>query len=112
MSRAKLDPWLSREGIKEIISYYVDDTKEPASILSPVKQSFDGLPPLLIQVGDKEVLLSGTVMLAERAREAGVKTTLEVWDDMWHVFQAFAILVPEGKEAIRHIGAFVKENTG
>ncbi len=38
--------------------------------------------------------------------------TLEVWDDMIHVWQAFALILPEGQLAIDRIGEFIKEHVG
>jgi acetyl esterase/lipase len=55
------------------------------------------------------MLLDDATRLAENARKAGVEVTLEVWEDMFHVFQAFAAILPEGREAIMKIGSFLKE---
>jgi acetyl esterase/lipase len=46
--------------------------------------------------------------IAERARKVGVDVTLEPWDDMIHVFQAFAALLPEGQQTIDKIGEFLR----
>jgi acetyl esterase/lipase len=67
-----------------------------------------GLPPLLIHVGDAEILLDDAVRVAGRARAAGVDVTLEVWDEMPHVWHAFAGL-PEADEAIARIGSWLDE---
>ena len=61
---------------------------------------------MLVQVGDHEILLDDSVRLVERAREAGVEVSFKIWDEMWHVFQQFAM--PEAAEAIEEIGEFVK----
>jgi acetyl esterase/lipase len=58
-------------------------------------------------VGTAETLLDDATRLAERARVAGVDVTLEVWPEMIHVFQAFAMLLPEAREAIDTIGAYL-----
>jgi epsilon-lactone hydrolase len=63
---------------------------------------------LLIQVGDQEVLFSDSTRLAQQAQAIGVEVTLEVWDELWHVFQGWAGAVPEGQRAIERIGAFVR----
>jgi acetyl esterase/lipase len=80
--------------------------------VSPLHADLSGLPPLLVQVGTAETLLDDSVRLAERARAAGVDVRLEAWDDLVHVFQAFAPVVPEAVEAIDGIGAFVRERLG
>ncbi|HKZ86967.1 MAG TPA: hypothetical protein VJ793_25360 [Anaerolineae bacterium] len=51
--------------------------------------------------------MSDSVRLAKRARQAGVDATLEVWDGMWHEWQAFAGYVPEAQQAIDRVGAFI-----
>ena len=72
-----------------------------------------GLPPLLIQVGDAEVLLDDAVRLADwPAGEAGVDVSLEVWPEMIHVFQGSAGYVPEADEAIAHIADFCRPKLG
>jgi acetyl esterase/lipase len=64
-----------------------------------------GFPPLFIQVGDDEILLSDSVDLAETARAAGIAVELEVWPSMWHVWQIFGSQL---REAIARIGAFAR----
>ena len=71
-----------------------------------------GLPPLLLQVGSGELLLDDTKRFAERAEAAGVDVTLELWDDVFHVWQAFADLLPEARDAIARIGAYVDQRLG
>jgi len=65
---------------------------------------------MLIQVGTDEILLSDSTRLAERAKKAGVDVTLQVYEGLWHVFQTFAVIVPEGRDAIEKIGEFLKNN--
>jgi acetyl esterase/lipase len=68
------------------------------------------LPPLLIQVGSAEVLLDDSTRLAARASAAGVRTTLEVWPDMIHVWQSFAAILPEANQAIERIVEFIRKH--
>ena len=63
---------------------------------------------MLVQVGTAETLLDDARRFAARAERAGGRVTLEVWDDMIHVWQAFAMLLPEGQQAIDRIGTFVR----
>ena len=69
------------------------------------------MPPLLVQVGTAEVLLDDSIDFAERAKAAGVDVTLEVWDDMPHVWQVFASILPEGQQAIDRMGEFIRKHT-
>ncbi|HXK06913.1 MAG TPA: alpha/beta hydrolase, partial [Verrucomicrobiae bacterium] len=78
---------------------------------SPLYADLTGLPPLLIHVGDAEILLDDSTRIAERAKAAGVDVTLEVWPEMVHVWHVFAKILPEGQQAIDRIGEFVVAHT-
>jgi acetyl esterase/lipase len=65
---------------------------------------------LLIQVGTRETLLDDATRLATCATEAGVDVTLEPWEEMIHVWQIFAPLLPEGQQAIDRIGEYVRKH--
>ena len=65
------------------------------------------LPPMLVHVGNDEILLDDSVRLVERAEVAGMDVTFKIFEDMWHVFHAFAASVPEAQEAINEIGNYV-----
>ena len=107
-SRAAVDVMIDPERLKETADYYASGTDLRQPRLSPIYGDYTGLPPLLIHVGDAEVLLDDAVRVAERARAAGVDVTLEIWDEMPHVFQAFTGLLPEADEAVAAIGEFLK----
>lgn len=66
-----------------------------------------GLPPLLMQVGDRETVLSDSVDFAAKARSAGATVDLQVWDEMIHVFQQFPRELPQAREAIAALGTFL-----
>ncbi|MEW5735702.1 MAG: alpha/beta hydrolase [Thermodesulfobacteriota bacterium] len=108
-TRAAFDPFLSPGATGTHISRYTQNPENPPAILSPVRADLSGLCPLLIQVGTDEILLSDSTRLAERAEKAGVPVTLHVYDHMWHVFQSFAVIVPEARDAIAEIGAFIRK---
>lgn len=112
VTRAKADPLISRESSLLHAGLYVAQADPYSPLVSPIYADLRGLPPLLIQVGDREVLLSDAVRLAEQARRAGVATTLEVWDGMWHDWQAYAGYVPEAQQAINRAGAFIDQHLG
>ncbi|MDJ0392649.1 alpha/beta hydrolase [Rhodococcus sp. G-MC3] len=75
---------------------------------SPVNGNFTGLPPTLIHVSSTEVLLPDAETLAARCAEAAVPLTLQIWDNAFHVFQVAADLLPDARDAIAEIGAFVQ----
>ena len=111
-TRAEIDPLCSREALQRAARWYLAGADPTHPFASPVYADLHGLPPLLIQVGDHEVLLSDSTRLAERAQASRVEITLEVWDDLWHVFQGWAGALPEARQAIERIGAFVRQQLG
>lgn len=108
MSRAALDPMVDAEGTERDSEIYFGSIEARARFAS-LRRDMAGLPPMLIQVGDQEVLLSDSLRLAEKAKAAGVDVTLEVWPELWHVFQALTAILPEAVEAVGHIGDFIKK---
>ena len=111
-TRAKADPMIVREGLLLSAKTYLGGADPRAPLAAPLYADLRGLPPLLIQVGDAEVLLDDSTRLAGVAREAGVKVQMDVWDDMIHVWPLFAPILPEGMQAIAQAGEFIKKHTG
>jgi epsilon-lactone hydrolase len=108
-TRAHLDPSLSPGGIAIAGQRYVGPAGDSrAPLASPLYADLRGLPPLLIQVGDHEILLDDSTRLAERARASGVAVTLEIWPEMWHVFESLAGYLPEADQAVNKIGMFMR----
>ena len=111
--RASRDPLISDVSmINMMADHYVGDDKATNPLVSPLYADLAGLPPLLIQVGTEEVLYDDSTRLDARARAAGVESTFEPWDGQVHVFQMQGWMVPEGQQAIDHIGEFVKSKLG
>jgi epsilon-lactone hydrolase len=110
-TRAEADPIVKRDSVAMMATAYLAGQDAKTPLASPLFADLRGLPPLLIQVGDDEVLLDDAVQLAERARKAGVDTTLEVLDKMIHVWHWFFPMLDEGQAAIDRIGEFVRART-
>jgi monoterpene epsilon-lactone hydrolase len=104
-TRAAFDPWLSPDASRATPALYIRDVDPRHPLVSPIYADLAGLPSMLVHVGNDEILLSDSARLVDRARAAGVEVNFKVWEDMWHVFQTFAI--PEGQQAIDEIGEFV-----
>jgi acetyl esterase/lipase len=111
-SRAALDPMVRPEGVKMMAKLYLGNNRARTPLASPLYADIRGLPPLLIQVGTSEVLFDDSARLAERARAAGVDVTFEPWQDMIHVWQFFASMLPEGGKAIERVGEFLRTRVG
>jgi monoterpene epsilon-lactone hydrolase len=108
-SRAASDPMVQRGPLLDMAAQYLAGQDPRTPLASPIYADLRGLPPLLIHVGTAETLLDDATRLADRARTAGVAVDIEVWDDMIHVWHAFAPLLPEADEAIAGIGAWVRK---
>jgi len=108
-TRAAADRMITPDGLKEAADWYLagQDPRHPYA--SPVHADLRGLPPILIHVGDAEIILDDSTRLAARARAAGVDVTLEVWDDMPHCWHTFAGVLPEADLAIERIGTWLQE---
>jgi acetyl esterase/lipase len=109
---ASVDPLIDREELLRLAGLYLAGADPRTPLAAPLYADPKGMPPLLIQVGGAEVLIDDSARFAERAKAAGVDVTLEVWEEMIHVWQIMAALLPEGQQAIDHIGAFVRERLG
>jgi acetyl esterase/lipase len=109
-TRGDLDPMVSAVGLKQMAEWYLAGRDHTTPLASPLHADLRGLPPLLVQVGDHEVLLDDSVRLVERANAAGVDATCEIGDECFHVYQAFP--VPEADEAITRLAAFVRRHIG
>lgn len=105
--RAEQDPMLTVEYIRSITRVYAGGRDLQMPLLSPLFGDLSGFPPVLIQVGECEILNSDSVRLRDRLIEAQCPCRLEVWENLWHVFQMFPMR--EASEAMEHVGAFLLE---
>jgi epsilon-lactone hydrolase len=107
VSHGDLDPLLSRAMLAGACRAYLNGADRRSALLSPLDADLSGLPPMLIQVGEREVLLDDSRRLAERGAAQGVRVTLQVEPAAPHVFQLFASFLPEARSALRRIGGFI-----
>jgi len=105
-----LDPFVSKAGIEWFASVYTpneNDRNNPYA--SPLYGNFSNFPPMLIQVGTREVLLDDSKKIAQKAKSDGCDVELEIWNDMIHIFQGFAPFLPEANRALKKIGSFMSD---
>lgn len=86
------------------------DMKDP--YISPVFGEYWGFPPMLIQAGSIEMLLSDSIGVAYKAKQQGAKVRLSIYEGMFHVFQMGMMMMPESKRAWREIGRYFEVLTG
>ena len=104
------DPILSAKTMPVFRDHYLGKTDPRNPLASPVFGDYRGIPPLLIQVGEHEMLRDDSIRLAKKARSDRIQVKLELWPGMFHVFQSHEPLLPEGQEAIDHIADFVRSS--
>lgn len=103
-TNAGVDPMFGRISALHVRFYLgANDPRDP--LCSPLFGRFEGLPPLMAQVGSTERLLDDSLRLAPRVRRAGGSLHVQVWSQMPHVWQAMAL--PESAQAIRALGRFI-----
>jgi epsilon-lactone hydrolase len=108
LTKQALDPTLTSDGLRIRVPEYVNGADAADPRISPIFGDLRGLPPLLIQVGSHEILLSDALRLAARAATADVQVTLEVTPGVPHVFQGFAAMLDEGAAALDRAALFLK----
>jgi monoterpene epsilon-lactone hydrolase len=106
------DPMLVSDGMQTFATAYVGEADPRTPLVSPIYGDLTGLPPLLIFVGDTEILLDDAKRLAERARSAGVAADLRVYPDMPHVWPFLSAILPEGRRALDEAAAFLQSAAG
>lgn len=102
------DPLLDAYSVKVWAERYLQTTNPQNCLASPIYGDLNGLPPMLIHVGEREMLLDDTVRFIEKARDAGVDARLKIWPSMVHVFQFLSAIIPEAKHSINELGDFLK----
>lgn len=107
-TRAKQDPWFHPKDLSYIADYYCEPHQRQFPLVSPVFADIESLPPMFIQVGDDEILLSDAERIAAACIAAGIDVELEIWPEMWHVFQVFTRKMPESRQAIDKMGAYIQ----
>ena len=106
-TNVKADVMLRADLFEPVIKAYLGEADPCTPLASPLYADLHGLPPLLIQVGTDELLLDDATRIAAQACAAGVEVKLEVWDGMFHTWQAWGNMFPEASRARAYIGEFV-----
>ena len=102
------DDYLQRHMLERFAAYYAPQHALSQAEVSPLFADLGAFPPCLVLTGGSEVFLDENRALTERLRAAGCKVELLIGEGMIHVWPAFAPVLPAGKEAIAHIGRFMR----
>jgi len=86
------------------------DLKDP--LLSPVYGDMRGFPPTILTTGTRDLLLSNTVRVHRKLRQAGVEAALHVFEGQSHAQYLRDVNAPETKDAIGEIARFFDKHLG
>jgi acetyl esterase/lipase len=106
------DPMFAGEDIHRYASAYLGHASQHDPLASPLFGDFAGLPPLLLQVGRKEVLLDDARAVHAKAVAARRSSKLQIFDRVFHGWHFGAPFVPESRVALREINAFINRHSG
>lgn len=106
-----VDPMITVSGIKQYALHYGAGADLNHPQLSPARADLTGLPPMLIHVGQAEVLLSDSVTLAQQAGLCGVEVRLEIWPEMIHVWHAFHDMLGAARTATSQASEWIAART-
>ncbi len=107
-AKAKRDPFITKAGLDQRAAAYLGEMASISADARILDADLRGLPPTYIQTGEAEVLLSDSTVLAERLGASGVPVTMEIWPDMFHVFQARFKMLSNGRQAIERLGGWAR----
>lgn len=106
-NREGLDRLNTKAGLDLMARTFLGGALPNSPEASPVFADVRGLPPILVQIGEGELMLSDAIRLAAHLGESRVRTSLEVWPGMFHVWHMFHAELAEGREAIANAAAFL-----
>jgi acetyl esterase/lipase len=106
-TRVGIDPLFSPPDLPLAAAHYLNGHNPLDPLISPVYADLRGLPPVLIQVGDREILLSDSTRLYHSLRRSGGEAELSIFPGLWHVFQSAGERMPESKLALQEMGRFL-----
>jgi monoterpene epsilon-lactone hydrolase len=110
LQNAGRDAALSWELLFVSARHYLKRNNPADPYASPVFAKFHGFPPIMVHAGSAEILRDDASRLGERAADAGVPVSVEIYDGMQHVFQA-STYVPEARVSLNRLGQFIRSRT-
>jgi len=111
-ANARRDPMFRPQGVPTVAAWYLKGADPRTPEASPLYATLAGLPPMYIEVGEREMLRDDSTRLAARARAEGVDATLTIWPVVPHVWQLACAFLPEGRESLRRAAAFLHQHVG
>jgi monoterpene epsilon-lactone hydrolase len=106
------DPMVTKPALDDFAAAYLGEAPGKTPLASPMFADLKDLPPVLIQVGGEEALLSDSTGMAEAIGLAGGDVTLRIWPEMIHVWHFFAPQLTAAQRAIDEASGWVKSRVG
>jgi epsilon-lactone hydrolase len=95
--------------VQIMMTHYVDADQTTHPLASPLHADISGLPPVRLQVGSADHLMTDSIEFATKAANANVEVILEIAPDMPHVWQRFVPYAPEAHTAVTRLGSYAME---
>jgi acetyl esterase/lipase len=112
MANSKRDPFFCPEDVERYADLYLGTQSRQTPFASPLYGDFSGLPPLLIQAGESEMLLDDARKVHAKAIAAGVSSELRIFKGVPHVWHLMTPFVPEARIALRDVAEFIRMRRG
>lgn len=112
ITKEHLEPMLVKEAMPVWAAQYLGDADPRSPYASPLFADLHGLPPIYIQVGTDELLLDDSVRFEQKAKEAGVEVSVDIYLNYFHVFQAFYQVLKTARNANKKLAAFMAQQIG
>jgi acetyl esterase/lipase len=110
LQNQKSDNALSWELLFLSARHYLKKNNPCDPYASPVFASFKDFPPLMVHAGSLEMLRDDSSRIGDRAADANIPVSVEIYDGMQHLFQANRH-VPEAKVSLQRLGQFIRART-
>ncbi|MEN3308473.1 MAG: epsilon-lactone hydrolase [Micromonosporaceae bacterium] len=107
-TKEAVDPLITRRVVSMVADSYLAGVSPSTPYASPLYGDLHGFPPVLIQVGDREMLLSDAERFAAKMADAGSPVTLEVWPGMVHVWHLHHARLAKARQALARLGRFLR----
>lgn len=107
-AKESIDPLITRSVVDDVAEAYLAGTAPETPYASPHYGEVHGFPPVLIQVGEREMLHSDAERFAAKLAAVGVPVQLEVWPGMVHVWHLHHSRLAKAREALARLGAFLR----
>jgi acetyl esterase/lipase len=108
-TNARRDAYINGPAAAKTAALYVGSADPCNPLVSPLYGDLHGLPPIIIHVGEREVLRDDSTRLAERIRAAGCEVVISIWPVVPHVWQIFNRIVPEGRQSLAQMAEFLQK---